>query len=244
MLIYLKPRTRQKLIVALALVLLVLGARIGMSIQDYEEVTAAKVPPLVQVDTNEPHVGVIVDISYPRAEKVIECLEMLESLSVKATWFASATFVESQSNLVKEIIDKGHEFGIKGTEEKPMDRLDALEIKDRITRARQAFQKYNIEPVPFFYPPLGRLSQRLLDVVFEEGYHVVKGSVDGKIMKGDEDKAGKKVADSMKPGDIFIVHVTKRSVVPKKLYLELLLKHLSDHGLSLVTLSTLVKGMR
>ncbi|HHW18137.1 MAG TPA: polysaccharide deacetylase family protein [Firmicutes bacterium] len=245
MLIYLKPKTRQKMLLVTAFFLVLLGARMGAVVQiEPGRGATAKIGPLTQVNTSEPQIGVIVDVSDATPEEIRRCLSTLESLAVKATWFLSGTFVEAQSDVVKEILDKGHEFGLKGTDEKPMDRLEATDIKDRIMRSRKAFEKANIEPAPFLYPPQGRFSEKLLSVAFEEGYQGLKPGVDGKVMKGKEEDAGKRLADSMRPGDIFIIRVSRKGMVPEKRYLESLSKHLKDHGLSMVGMSTLVKGVK
>jgi len=244
MLIYLKPKTRRNVLIVSSVFLLILGARIGAGIGSGSLEVVAKVKPLSQFDTREPHIGLVVEVQNPKPENIAPVLATLENLQIRATWFLPATFCEAQSEVVKEIAGKGHEFGMKGTDEKPMDRLSPVEVKDRIRRAHQALQKLSIEPVPFFYPPLGRLSETLTAAAFEEGYATIIGSIDGTVIKGKPEEAGKKAADSMRPGDVLVLHLTKNGLVPEVTLVEATAKHLKNHGLSFVSLSMLAKGVR
>lgn len=241
MLISLKPRHRQRLLLFVAFALVVLGARMGVTF--YDESATAKITPLTRIKTTESFIGVIVDVSQAAAESVTECLSALESSGIKATWFCSATFSEAHEDVIKEIIDSGHELGLSGTDDKAMDRLDHAEIELRLIRAREALLKI-AEPMPFFYAPAGRFNEKLVNTAFEQGFYSVKGSIDGKTLRGKLDSAVRKIGRSTKPGDILIIRVGKKGMVPQPEYIENLATYLETQGISMVSLSTLVRGIR
>jgi len=242
--IYLLPGTRRRIAFFLSLVLVLLGARLGLSIQGQEKETVARMAPVSHVNTGQPHVGLMVDVSQARPEQVQAALAVVESLRVKGTWFVDATFVESQPTVVTEIVSKGHDLGLKGTDQAPIDRLSQVEIKERVQRSRQALAKAGLEPAPFLYPPLGRFSDAVVTVAFQEGYQAVKPGFDASVMRGKEADAAKKLAGSMKPGDIVVVKVGRKGLEPEQRYLTALVSSLKEHGLAAVPLSALVKGVK
>lgn len=242
MLIYFKPLVRRRVLLFLSFALIVLGARAGVSVQD--KGAAAKITPLTRVNTVEQHIGVMVEVFKANPEAVEECISAFESAGIKATWFFSATFAESHSGLVGQLVDKGHELGLSGTDDKAMDRLSPAEIRDRLIRSREALLKLGTEPMPFFHAPLGRFSDELVNESFEQGFYLVKGSIDGKLLKGKVDNAVQKVAASIRAGDILIVRIGSKGLIPKAEYIESLAAHLKAQGTSMVSLSNLVRGIR
>ncbi len=233
MLIYFKPLVRRRVLLFLSFALIVLGARAGVSVQD--KGAAAKITPLTRVNTAEQHIGVMVEVFKANPEAVEECISVFESAGIKATWFFSATFAESHSGLVGQLVDKGHELGLSGTDDKAMDRLSPAEIRDRLIRSREALLKLGTEPMPFFHAPLGRFSDELVNESFEQGFYLVKGSIDNAVQK---------VAASIRAGDILIVRIGSKGLIPKAEYIESLAAHLKAQGTSMVSLSNLVRGIR
>ncbi|HHY12768.1 MAG TPA: polysaccharide deacetylase family protein [Firmicutes bacterium] len=241
MLIRLKPRHRQRILLFAAFALVILGARMGVTVRDPG--VAAKIAPLVNVNTQESAIGVIVEVFQAQPGAVGQCLSVLDENGIVATWFFSATFAESQAALIKQIIESGHEFGLSGTDDRAMDRLSHEEIELNLGRARDALIRIS-EPMPFFYAPSGRFNTELINAAFEQGFYSVKGSVDGKALRGKPEKAVKKIGDSLKSGDILIVRVGKRGMVPKPEYIDELARYVKGREFSLVSLSSLIRGMR
>lgn len=241
MLIRIKPRHVQRIALFAAFALVLLGARLGVAVRD--PVATAKISPLVRVTTQEPQAGVIVELFQAEPEAVEQLLAVLVENGWGATWFCSATFAESQAQLLSRLVEAGYELGLSGTDDRPMDRLSYEEAEVNLSRAREALMKIS-EPMPFFYPPSGRFSTDLINAAFEQGFYSVKGSVDGKMLKGNPEKAAQKVGDSLKPGDILIIRVTKKGIVPKPEYINALARYVQSRGFSMVSLSSLIRGMR
>jgi len=84
----------------------------------------------------------------------------------------------------------------------------------------------------------------LINAAFEQCFYAVKGSVDLKTLRGNPQKAVRKLEDSLKPGAILIVRVTRKGMVPKPEYIAELARYVRDRGLSAVSLSSLIRGMR
>lgn len=244
MVIYLRPATRVRIVAVLSVILVVLGVRAGISVQPGPVEVSAKILPITHVGTSLPEVGLVVDVTSGGPEQVNACLAALDSLGAKATWFVTATFAEAEEAVVKEIEAKGHELGVKGTGEKRIDNLPEVEIRDRLQRARQALLKAGIEAAPFLYPPGQRYSDKLVSLAFENGYQAVKPGIDLTRMKGKEDGASQKIAGDLAAGDILLMRVEKKGVVPAEKYLAALSGVIKEKNLTVVTLSGLFRGVQ
>lgn len=243
MLVYLKPGTKRLSMIMGAVILLTLGARIGILFLPSQMETQATINAITRIDTVEPHVGLVIEASDVKPSDVTSYISMLDSVDAKATWFFPTTVVESRVDIIKQIQEKGHEFGLKGTDEKPMDKLSQVEVAARLTRARQALEKVGINPLPFFYAPLGKISGVMVQTAFDQGFAVIKGSVDGKVIKGKPQEIDKKV-QGIRPGDIVVVHFSQKGPVPSVTVFETFAASLKSRGISLVSLSTLAKGVK
>lgn len=244
MVIYLKPATRIRIAAVLSLILIVLGVRAGLSLQDGSIETVAKIRPITRVETSLLEVGLVVDVTSGGPDEVMACLTALDELGARATWFLTATLAEAEETLVREITSRGHEVGIKGTDEKRIDNLPQAEMLDRIQRARQALMKVGAPTAPFFYPPGERFSDALVSLAFQEGYQSVKPGVDLTGMRGKEAEAARKMAERIFPGDILKIKVDKKGLVPAEKYLSPLMSALGGMNLTVVNLSQLFRGVR
>lgn len=224
-----------------AFVLLILGAKLGVMVKTPS--VTAKITPLENVETQEPSIGVIVDLFEAQPETVELCLATLTENNIQATWFFSTTFAESQLDLINKILERGHEFGLSGTDDRAMDRLSYEEVDLSLNRAKSALMKIS-EPMPFFYPPSGRFSTDLIDAAFEQGFYSVKGSIHGKMFKGKPERAIERITNFLAPGNILVISVGKRGISPKIEYIGELIRFVRAHELSLVTLSSLVRGIQ
>lgn len=244
MVIFLSSRARRRVVLTLSLVLVILGARVGLGLSENWSAPVVRIAPLSEFKTNGPYVGLAVDVGAAEPDGVEECLQLLHNLAVKATWFASTTFIEAHGENVKDIADQGHEFGVKGSDEKAMDRLPPSDIGDRLVRSRQALLKQGLEPVPFFLPPAGKLSDTLVSAAFQHGFHAIKPGVDARSMRGKEEGAAEKLTKMLKPGSVILIKIGKTGVEPQARYLTKLAETIRESGLTLVTLSALIKGGR
>lgn len=244
MVIYFRSGFRRRLAIFSVFVLVILGVRVGMFVPLGEQPAHAKIAPIEKVRTEEPLFGVVVDVTTAGINEVTACVAFFDDLGIKATWFMNATFIESEPDLVREMALTGHEFGVKGTDEKPMHKLSALDAKDRIIRSRQSLSKSSLDPAPFFLPPGQKSSDVLVQAAFQEGFHAVKPGIDATKMKGKEDEAGKKLAEKVGPGDIVLVRLLKKGLLPKEAYFVSLVTCLGEKGLSQATLSALVRSIK
>lgn len=243
MLVFVKKATRSKILAGFCVVLVLLGARIGaeMTRSPYA-LTEARANPIKRVPTSRPEAALLVDLVSADPQTVRELADALGGAGIKVTWFASATWVESNAELVGLLVREGHEFGVKGTDDRRVDRLPDEELRLRLVRSRQALAAAGVEAVPFFYPPEGKLSERGVTVVLEEGFHTVLGGVDLRRLAGKPERIDEKL--SILPGDIALAEIRGKKVRPPVTLVQAIGSWAKTHGLGLVRVSDLVRGVR
>lgn len=243
MLIFLTKATRTKLLILLCLCLVVIGARTGMELsKGVQRTTGAKVTPITRVATKRPEVALMIDVIAAKPEAVEELRKALSQAALKVTWFVSATWAEANPELLAALAQDGHEIGVKGADDRRVDKLSADELKLRLIRAREAVAKAQVETAPFFYPPGAKLGEAGVVAALEEGFHTVLGSTDLRNLRGKPEDISRKL--NLMPGDIALIEISGKVVRPPASSIETIKSWAQLHGLSLVKISDLIRGVR
>lgn len=137
-------------------------------------------------------------------------LEVLKQNDVKATFFLTAHFVNTQEGLVKQMIDEGHIVGNHTVNHKSMPELSEEKIKSEVMDLHQAiFNKFNYE-MQYIRPPKGEFSEQSLNVTNSLGYTTVMWSFAyddwNEEKQGREEYAKKKILDNVHNGAILLLH--------------------------------------
>lgn len=137
-------------------------------------------------------------------------LQVLKDNNVNATFFLTAHFVNTQENLVKEMIDNGHIIGNHTVNHKSMPDLTDEKVKEEVMNLHTAvYQKFGYE-MKYIRPPKGEFSERTIDITNGLGYKTVMWSFayddwdEGK--QGREEYAKKKILDNIHPGAVILLH--------------------------------------
>lgn len=105
-----------------------------------------------------------------------EILEVLKEKEVQATFFLTAHYINSQEDLVREMIEQGHVIGNHTVNHKSMPGLSNQEIQDEIMNLHVVMaEKFEYE-MTYFRPPMGEFSQRSLEKTNQLGYTTVMWS--------------------------------------------------------------------
>lgn len=243
MLVFVRKATRTRILILLCFVLVLLGARAGMELSRSSSIaTGARASPITRIPTSRTEVALAIDLVSADAETVRELAAVLSRGEAKVTWFVSATWAETNAGIISTLAQEGHELGVKGTDDRRVDRLSPSELKLRLVRARQAVANAGIEPAPFFYPPEGKLAEAGVVAALEEGFHTVLGSADLRKLGGKPEDVARKL--NLVPGDIAFVEVSGKKLRPPLSSIEAVVSWAKLHGLTLVRISDLVRGVR
>ena len=100
-------------------------------------------------------------------------LEILKNNNVKATFFITAHYVNTQEELVKQMISEGHIIGNHTVNHKSMPTLTDEQIKTEVMDLHQAMlEKFNYE-MKYIRPPKGEYSERTIIETNKLGYKTV-----------------------------------------------------------------------
>jgi polysaccharide deacetylase family sporulation protein PdaB len=160
-------------------------------------------------ESKEKKIALTFDISWGDT-KALPILDLLKKEGIKnATFFLSASWAERHPDIVKRIIEDGHEIGSMGYQYKNYTDLDEAKIKRDILHAQEVLESLGVKKVSLLRPPTGNFDQKVLKVAEATGYTVIHWSIDSKDWKnpGVEEIVGN-VVTPLKGGDIILLHAS------------------------------------
>lgn len=141
-------------------------------------------------------------------------LEVLKQNNVKACFFITGHYLNTQPELVKRMIDDGHIVGNHTVNHKCLQEIDNNTIKKEVMDLHTAvFKKFGYE-MKYLRPPKGEFSERTIDYTNSLGYKTVMWSLaydDWEEKKQGRESYGKsKVLDNIHNGAIILLHSTSK----------------------------------
>lgn len=137
-------------------------------------------------------------------------LETLKENDVTATFFITAHYLNTQPELVKQMIDEGHIIGNHTVNHKSMPDLTEEKIKKEVMDLHTAiYEKFQYE-MKYIRPPMGEFSEKTLNVTNSLGYKTVMWSFAYEDWNEDkqpeETSAKQKILDNVHNGEIMLLH--------------------------------------
>ena len=137
-------------------------------------------------------------------------LDILNENDVKAAFFITGHYLNSEPELVERMINEGHIVGNHTVNHKSMPDLNNEEIKKEVMKLHTSvYEKYDYE-MRYLRPPMGEFSERTLDVIKELGYKTTMWSL--AYDDWDENKQGReeygkdKIISNIHNGAIILLH--------------------------------------
>ena len=139
-----------------------------------------------------------------------EILKILKENDVKAAFFLTAHYVNTEEDLVKQMIDDGHIIGNHTVNHKSMPTLTEEEIKQEVMDLHQSvYEKFGYE-MKYIRPPKGEFSEKTMQVTNSLGYKTVMWSFAyedwNEEKQPDEEKAKEKILKNLHNGEIMLLH--------------------------------------
>ncbi|MGE6632447.1 polysaccharide deacetylase family sporulation protein PdaB [Bacillus sp. NPDC077027] len=178
-------------------------------------------------------------------EKAVPILNVLKEYDIKnATFFLSASWAERHPDIVKRIIEDGHQVGSLGYSYKNYNQLEENEIKRDIVRAQNTFQKLGLDDIQLLRPPTGQFNKTVLKIATQYGYTVVHYSINSQDwLNPGVQQITQNVNDRIKNGDIVLLHASD-SATQTAQALPAMIKHLKDKKLKNVTVGELISNTK
>ena len=164
-------------------------------------------------NSEKPFIYLTFDLGY-EAGYTSQILDTLKENNVKASFFITAHYLNTQEALVKRMIEEGHIVGNHTVNHKELVKLSDEEIKEEINNLSQSiYDKFGYE-MTFFRPPKGEYSERVIKIASELNYKTVLWSSaydDWNENKQGREEYGKaKILDNLHNGCILLLHATSK----------------------------------
>lgn len=169
-------------------------------------------------------------------------LEVLKQNDVKAAFFLTAHYINTQEALVKQMIDEGHIIANHTCNHPSMPDLTEDKVKAEVMDLHTAvYQKFGYE-MKYIRPPKGEYSEKTLSMTNALGYKTVMWSLAyddwDENKQGREEYAKKKIIDNIHPGAVILLHGKSKDNTN---VLDYCIKEIKSMGYEFRTLDNFVK---
>ena len=137
-------------------------------------------------------------------------LEILKENDVKAAFFITAHYLNTQDDLVKQMLEEGHIVGNHTVNHKSMPNLSEEEIRKEVMDLHTViYEKFGYE-MKYIRPPKGEISEKSIKYTNKLGYKTVMWSFAYEDWNEDnqpkEEKAKEKIISNFHNGEIILLH--------------------------------------
>ena len=185
---------------------------------------------------NRPWVALTFDAD-AAADPAPRILDTLKAYGVRATFFIQGWWADRHPDLVRRMVEEGHEIGNHSNTHPDFRTLTREEIVRELADAEAIIQRVaGRTSKPFFRPPYSYRNQLVREVAAEEGYLTVVWTIDAFDWKANatQESILREVLDHVVPGAIIVLHVgdeNSAAVLPR------LIEELRARGYEPVSLS-------
>jgi peptidoglycan-N-acetylglucosamine deacetylase len=226
-------------IVAVLVLILICGA---MSILfNYDNIgvfsTTERKLPIYSVDTNEKKIALTFDVSWgtDNTEKI---LDILDKYNVKATFFLVGAWAEDNTDIVKEIHNRGHEIANHSTKHPDMTKITRDRIIKEVEITDAKIRELTGESSNIFRCPSGTYNDNVIETLKDINHYCIQWDVDSIDWKEEgADLEYNRVINKTKPGSIILFH-NNAKYTPENL--PKIIEKLKSQGYSFLKISELI----
>lgn len=196
--------------------------------------------PVFYVKTQRKACALTFDISW--GEKMPgRVLDVLKENGLKATFFLSGPWASRHGDVVKRIVDEGHELASHGHDHVNLSQYSREEIAQNIRQAHNVLTNASGATLKYFRPPNGDYDDLVVLVARELGYETVIWAVDSIDWKNPGvSYIVQRVSGLVFPGAIVLFHASDSAPQTPEA-LPLVIQNLRSAGYELVTLGELME---
>ena len=190
---------------------------------------------------NDKYVYMTFDLGY-EAGYTENILDTLKNNNVSATFFITAHYVNTASDIVQRMINEGHIIGNHTVNHKSMPSLAQEQLTNEIMNLHTAiYEKFGYE-MKYMRPPKGEYSERSLDTTRKLGYIPVMWSFayeDWDEAKQPSEQEGiNKIINNTHNGEIMLLHATSKTNMK---ILDSVIKQIKEMGYEFKSLDEFAK---
>ncbi|NLJ89571.1 MAG: polysaccharide deacetylase family protein [Clostridiales bacterium] len=139
--------------------------------------TNSKKFPICSVETSEAKVALTFDIDSSGKDLDL-ILDILSKNNVKATFFVTGKWIESNRDGIIRIVSSGHDIGNHSYSHKNMDLLDEEECMKEILYVHNLVKDITNVEMKLFRPPYGDFNNTIIHIAKDLGYETIRWDID------------------------------------------------------------------
>jgi len=203
--------------------------------------TEGVLKPVTHVSTSRPIVALTFDLTY--GEKAPgEILNVLRACGAKCTFFVAAPWAQAHPDVLKRILNEGHELASQGYWHENLSASPHDRIILSLTKAHDVFSGITGTEPLLFRPPNGDYDDDVIRSALEVGYSTITWSLDSFDWRSPNDEyVVTRVTSKIRPGDIVRLHASDLSGQTARA-LPRIIRGLSQKGLAPVTVGELLRS--
>lgn len=176
---------------------------------------------------------------YWGTEYVVPMLDTLDKYNAKVTFFVGGSWAAGNIEIVKEILNRGHELGNHGYFHKDQGKLSYQANYDEINTCTQLILTNTNYQMKLFAPPSGDFSQNTLQSAYQLGYKTIMWSRDTVDWRDkDSTTVYNRATKNISGGELILMHPTLHTSNA----LEKILKYYKEHNFVVDTVSNNIDG--
>ena len=167
---------------------------------------------------------------------------MLDQCNVKATFFIIGNSIEHNADVLKELVNRGHQAANHTWDHYNNHTLTDDEIRAQLISTRLFTEKYGGQSAPFFRPPGGYYNDNMVRIAQNTGMQTVLWSLNSTDADPQNNAKHIKrvVTQWVHPGAIVTMHTGRDATIEA---LPGIIENLRDRGYRFVTISEMVELM-
>ncbi len=194
--------------------------------------------PIYSVDCEGKKCAITFDCAWG-ADDIPNILDTLDNYKAKATFFLVGLWAEENPDMVKLMIERGHEVANHGYSHAHMAQIPEAKIQEEIRRCTEVIEKISGTKVTLFRPPYGEYNSTTVRVAKKMNYQSIQWDVDSLDWKKNlsADDIYKRVTQNVNRGSIILFH--NDTLYTEKI-LPSILDNLTKNGYDCVKVSDLL----
>lgn len=164
-------------------------------------------------DTSKKNIYLTFDEGYENGYTA-KILDVLKANNVKSIFFVTSSYVKQNTELIKRMIDEGHQVGHHSVNHPSLPTVDNATLEKELLGLETQFAAQFNKGFKYMRPPMGEYSERTLAANKQMGYKTIFWSFaymdwDVNNQKG-PDNAYKMVMDNLHNGAILLLHAVSK----------------------------------